>query len=136
MEENVRECKSKRLIQGGFIVKFKTENLYLVKICNLVKVVETDTVIRRRIENDGRYILAYSKGSTPSFMTFVDIYTHTVYPILDNTYTTNIPVVVDARSVVTNAKYLTEEEALRILKELNPTYLKEEKTKRLRLFKQ
>ena len=32
MEENVRECKSKRLIQGGFIVKFKTENLYLVKI--------------------------------------------------------------------------------------------------------
>lgn len=37
MEENVRECKSKRLIQGGFIVKFKTENLYLIQLQELNK---------------------------------------------------------------------------------------------------
>ena len=42
------------------------------------------------------------------------------------------------KPIITNTEYLTEEEALRILKELNPTYIKEvekENTKRLRLFK-
>lgn len=115
-------------------MKFKTENLYLVKISKIVKIEETDTIIRRHFEREGRYILAYSNGRSPFFMAFKDIYTHTVYPIADYIYITNIPVVVDARSIVANAKYLTEEEALQILKELNPTYLKEN-TKRLRLFK-
>ena len=35
MEENVRECKSKRLIQGGFIVKFKTENFIFNTIARI-----------------------------------------------------------------------------------------------------
>ena len=118
-------------------MKFKTENLYLVKICNLVKIEETESGTRRYWEHDGRYTLAYLKnGQLKTLMTFVDIYTHTSYSFVDNTYVTKVPVVVDARSIVTNTEYLTEEETLHILKELNPTYLKEEKTKRLRLFKQ
>ena len=68
-------------------------------------------------------------------MTFVDIYIHTSYSLVDNTYVTKVPVVVNAKSLITNCEYLTEKEALHILKELNPTYLKEEKTKKLRLFK-
>lgn len=117
-------------------MKFKTENLYLVKICNLVKIEETDIRTRRYWEHDGRYTLAYLKdGQFNTLMTFVDIYTHTSYLLVDNTYVTKVPVVVKAKSLITNCEYLTEKEALHILKELNPTYLKEEKTKKLRLFK-
>ncbi len=117
-------------------MKFKTENLYLVKICNLVKIEETDIGTRRYWEHDGRYTLAYLKdGQFNTLMTFVDIYTHTSYLLVDNTYVTKVPVVVKAKSLITNCEYLTEKEALHILKELNPTYLKEEKTKKLRLFK-
>ena len=117
-------------------MKFKTENLYLVKICNLVKIAETDIGTKRYWEREGRYSLAYLKdGQFNTFMTFVDIYTHTSYPLVDNTYVTKVPVVVMAKSLITNCEYLTEKEALRILKELNPTYLKEEKPKKLRLFK-
>ena len=117
-------------------MKFKTENLYLVKICNLVKIQETDVETRRYWEHDGRYTLAYLKdGQFNTLMTFVDIYTHTSYPFIDNTYVTKVPVVVAAKSLITNCEYLTEKEALHILKELNPTYLKEEKPKKLRLFK-
>ncbi len=116
--------------------KFKTDNLYLVKISKIVKIEKMPDKIRRYYGADVRYTLAYKNDPIKyeRTMTFVDIFTHTVYPIADNMYITNIPVVVDARSIVANAKYLTEEEALQILKELNPTYLKEN-TKRLRLFK-
>lgn len=117
-------------------MKFKTENLYLVKICNLIKIVRIDRgVYKKYWEADERYALAYLKDGEYRFcMTFVDIYTHTPYPFIDNVYTTNIPVVIETRPVITNTKYLTKEETLQILKELNPTYLKEN-TKRLRLFK-
>lgn len=68
-------------------MKFKTENLYLVKICNLVKIEETDIGTRRYWEHDGRYTLAYLKdGQFNTLMTFVDIYTHTSYLLVDNTY--------------------------------------------------
>ena len=81
-------------------MRFKTENLYLVKISKIAKIEEMSDKIRRYYDAD----------------------------------VTGISTVVEAEPVITNTEYLTEEEALRILKELNPTYLKEN-TKRLRLFK-
>lgn len=117
-------------------MKFKTENLYLVKISKIVKIEEMSDKIRRYYDVDVRYALAYKNDPIKyeKTMTFVDIFTHTIYLILVNTDVTGISAVVEAESVITNAEYLTEEEALHILKELNPTYLKEN-TKRLRLFK-
>ena len=114
---------------------FKTKNLYLVKISKIVKIEEMSDKIRRYYDTDVRYALAYLKDGEYRYqMTFVDAFTRTTYPILVNTDVTGISTVVEAEPVITNTEYLTEEEALRILKELNPTYLKEN-TKRLRLFK-
>lgn len=113
-------------------MKFKTENLYLVKICKIVKVETNDDEIVKHYKNSGRNALAYKKSD----MTFEDIFTHTCYKTLRYTEYSGISSVIESEPIITNTKYLTEEEALRILKELNPTYLKEEKTKRLRLFKQ
>lgn len=92
--------------------------------------------IRRYYGADVRYTLAYKNDliEYERTMTFVDIFTHTIYPILVNTDVTGISAVVESEPVIINTKYITEEEALQILKELNPTYLKEN-TKRLRLFK-
>lgn len=115
--------------------KFKTENLYLVKISKIVKI-EKMLKNRRYYGADVRYTLAYKNYpiECERTMTFIDIFTHTIYPILVNTDVTGISAVVEAEPVITNTKYLTEEEALQIFNELNPNYLKEN-TKRLRLFK-
>ena len=120
-------------------MRFKTENLYLVKISKIVKIEEMSDKIRRYYDTDVRYALAYLKDGEYKYrMTYVDVFTHTKYQTLVNADVTGISTVVEAEPVITNTEYLTEEEALRILKELNPTYLKEvekENTKRLRLFK-
>ena len=115
--------------------KFKTENLYLVKISKIVKI-EKMLKNRRYYGADVRYTLAYKNYpiECERTMTFIDIFNHTIYPILVNTDVTGISAVVEAEPVITNTKYLTEEEALQIFNEFNPNYLKES-TKRLRLFK-
>lgn len=116
-------------------MKYKTENLYLVKISKIVKQEDYPTFVRSHYDTNFKYTLAYLKDGQKQYsMTFVDIYSHSVYSVMDNMKITGIPVVVDAEPIITNTNYLTEEEALRILKELNPTYLKEN-TKRLHLFK-
>ena len=116
-------------------MRFKTENLYLVKISKIVKVEDYPSFIRRHYDPNFRYTLAYLENGQYRYrMTFVDIYSHTAYPVMDNVEIIGIPAVVNAEPIITNTKYLTEEEALYILKELNPTYLKEN-AKRLRLFK-
>ena len=138
MEENVRECKSKRLIQGGFIVKFKTENLYLIQLQELDKFeIIGNGRERKDFKKDYRYTLA-RKDVKCIHKSYIDIFTNTVYEIPFYVDSKGHPAVTKAEPIITNTEYLTEEEALRILKELNPTYLKEvekENTKRLRLFK-
>lgn len=138
MEENVRECKSKRLIQGGFIVKFKTENLYLIQLQELDKfeIIGNGRELKY-FKKDYRYTLA-RKDEKCIHKSYIDIFTNTVYEIPFYVDSKGHPAVTKAEPIITNTEYLTEEEALRILKELNPTYLKEvekENTKRLRLFK-
>jgi len=138
MEENARECKSKRLIKGGFIVKFKTENLYLIQLQELDKfeIIGNGRELKY-FKKDYRYTLA-RKDVKCIHKSYIDIFTNTVYEIPFYVDSKGHPAVTKAEPIITNTEYLTEEEALRILKELNPTYLKEvekENTKRLRLFK-
>lgn len=63
---------------------------------------------------------------------YIDIFTNTVYEIPFYVDSKGHPAVTKAEPIITNTEYLTEEEALRILKELNPTYLKEVEKKILR----
>ena len=109
-------------------MKFKTENLYLIQLQELDKF---------EIIGNGRE-LKYFKKDYRYTLARKDEKCNTVYEIPFYVDSKGHPAVTKAEPIITNTEYLTEEEALRILKELNPTYLKEvekENTKRLRLFK-
>ena len=119
-------------------MKFKTENLYLIQLQELDKfeIIGNGRELKY-FKKDYRYTLA-RKDEKCIHKSYIDIFTSTVYEIPFYVGSKGHPAVTKAEPIITNTEYLTEEEALRILKELNPTYLKEvekENTKRLRLFK-
>ena len=118
-------------------MKFKTENLYLIQLQELDKIEAGDYGSELKyFKKNYRYTLA--KRNMKYIHSYIDIFTNTVYEIPLYVDAKGHPAVTKAEPIITNTEYLSEEEALRILKELNPTYLKEvekENTKRLRLFK-
>ncbi len=116
-------------------MKFKTDNLYLVKLQELDKVeLIGNGKVLKYFKREYRYTLA-RRDVKCIHKSYIDIFTNTVYEIPFYVDSKGLVAVTKAEPIITNTSHLTEEEALRILKKLNPTYLKEEKTKRLRLFK-
>lgn len=106
--------------------KYSTENLYLCRLAIITDIEYNNNYFlgkTRYYDVLSRNVLARKEDSV-----YVDIFTGTYYEDLENGYDVGSCYVYKKFPIITNAKYITESNAVEILKEANPTFfeIKEE----------
>ena len=101
-----------------------TKNLYLLEIAT-VKYIDWRENSTRKLyfSDEKRYILANKKSDTSDY--YKDVFTNTVYKRWDRIITVGEEAIVHSKSAITSKKFITKEEGILLLQELNPTYLPE-----------